>query len=105
MQAWTLCSPEQVLAVLAGVLTLCNGVGRRPIVTTSLALGLGTLNEAGHPKPNPGSCAGEQCSAAAALGMLKFFLLNHQADFDVKWPRGTPQPAFLPLTTPFCQLL
>ena len=32
--------------------------------------------------------AGEQCSAAAALGMLKFFLLNHQADFDVKWPRG-----------------
>ncbi|KAK9788284.1 hypothetical protein WJX73_005739 [Symbiochloris irregularis] len=32
---------------------------------------------------------GEQCSAAATLGMLKFFLLNHQQDFDVKWCRGT----------------
>ena len=36
--------------------------------------------------------AGEQCSAAAALGMLKFFLLNHQADFDMKWPRGVRHP-------------
>lgn len=25
--------------------------------------------------------------------MLKFFLLNHQADFDVKWPRGACRPA------------
>lgn len=32
---------------------------------------------------------GEQCSAAAALGMLYFFILAHQADFDVVWPRGT----------------
>lgn len=32
---------------------------------------------------------GELCSAAACLGMLKFFILNHQADFDVVWCRGT----------------
>lgn len=32
---------------------------------------------------------GEQCSAAGALGMLYFFILAHQADFDVKWCRGT----------------
>lgn len=32
---------------------------------------------------------GEQCSAAATLGMLNFFLLNHQPDFDVVWCRGT----------------
>eukprot|EP00899_Mesostigma_viride_P028711 jgi/Mesvir1/9024/Mv21309-RA.1 len=32
---------------------------------------------------------GEQCSAAAALGMLYYFILAHQADFDVKWCRGT----------------
>jgi uncharacterized protein with NAD-binding domain and iron-sulfur cluster len=32
---------------------------------------------------------GEQCSAAAALGMLYFFILAHQPDFDVKWCRGT----------------
>eukprot|EP00737_Agarophyton_chilense_P001975 gb/GEZJ01002233.1/.p1 GENE.gb/GEZJ01002233.1/~~gb/GEZJ01002233.1/.p1 ORF type:complete len:557 (+),score=70.08 gb/GEZJ01002233.1/:5748-7418(+) len=32
---------------------------------------------------------GEQCSAAGALGMLYFFILAHQADFDVVWPRGT----------------
>ncbi|KAG9442876.1 hypothetical protein H6P81_018730 [Aristolochia fimbriata] len=31
----------------------------------------------------------EQCSAAAALGMLYYFLLAHQKDFDVKWCRGT----------------
>lgn len=32
---------------------------------------------------------GEQCSAAGALGMLYFFILAHQSDFDVVWPRGT----------------
>lgn len=32
---------------------------------------------------------GEQCSAAAALGMLYFFILAHQPDFDVMWCRGT----------------
>lgn len=32
---------------------------------------------------------GEQCSAAAALGMLYYFILAHQADFDVVWCRGT----------------
>jgi uncharacterized protein with NAD-binding domain and iron-sulfur cluster len=32
---------------------------------------------------------GEQCSAAAALGMLYYFILAHQSDFDVKWCRGT----------------
>eukprot|EP01026_Neomeris_dumetosa_P068523 TRINITY_DN6713_c0_g1_i4.p1 TRINITY_DN6713_c0_g1~~TRINITY_DN6713_c0_g1_i4.p1 ORF type:complete len:540 (+),score=73.11 TRINITY_DN6713_c0_g1_i4:110-1729(+) len=32
---------------------------------------------------------GELCSAAATLGMLNFFILNHQTDFDVKWCRGT----------------
>lgn len=32
---------------------------------------------------------GEQCSAAAALGMLYYFILAHQPDFDVIWCRGT----------------
>lgn len=32
---------------------------------------------------------GEQCSAAAALGMLYYFILAHQANFDVMWCRGT----------------
>ena len=32
---------------------------------------------------------GEQCSAAAALGMLYYFILAHQPDFDVVWCRGT----------------
>lgn len=32
---------------------------------------------------------GEQCSAAGALGMLYYFILAHQADFDVQWVRGT----------------
>ncbi len=32
---------------------------------------------------------GEQCSAAATLGMLYYFILGHQADFDVVWCRGT----------------
>jgi uncharacterized protein with NAD-binding domain and iron-sulfur cluster len=32
---------------------------------------------------------GEQCSAAATLGMLYFFILAHQHDFDVVWCRGT----------------
>lgn len=32
---------------------------------------------------------GEQCSAAASLGMLYYFILAHQPDFDVVWCRGT----------------
>eukprot|EP00168_Porphyra_purpurea_P000961 TRINITY_DN1115_c0_g1_i5.p1 TRINITY_DN1115_c0_g1~~TRINITY_DN1115_c0_g1_i5.p1 ORF type:complete len:660 (-),score=219.36 TRINITY_DN1115_c0_g1_i5:216-2057(-) len=32
---------------------------------------------------------GEECSAAAAMGMLLYFILNHQGDFDVVWGRGT----------------
>ncbi|MDF5718674.1 MAG: FAD-dependent oxidoreductase [Rhizonema sp. NSF051] len=32
---------------------------------------------------------GEQCSAAATLGMLYFFILAHQPNFDVVWCRGT----------------
>ncbi|BAZ38259.1 amine oxidase [Calothrix sp. NIES-4101] len=32
---------------------------------------------------------GEQCSAAATLGMLYYFILAHQHDFDVVWCRGT----------------
>lgn len=32
---------------------------------------------------------GEQCSAAATLGMLYYYILAHQADFDVVWCRGT----------------
>lgn len=32
---------------------------------------------------------GEQCSAAATIGMLYFFILAHQPDFDVVWCRGT----------------
>ncbi|MBM0744259.1 FAD-dependent oxidoreductase [Phormidium sp. CLA17] len=32
---------------------------------------------------------GEHCSAAAALGMLYYFILAHQPDFDVVWCRGT----------------
>jgi len=32
---------------------------------------------------------GDQCSAAAALGMLYYFILAHQPDFDVRWCRGT----------------
>ena len=32
---------------------------------------------------------GEQCSAAAALGMLYYFILAHQPGFDVRWCRGT----------------
>jgi uncharacterized protein with NAD-binding domain and iron-sulfur cluster len=32
---------------------------------------------------------GEDCSAAAALGMLYYFILAHQPDFDVVWCRGT----------------
>ncbi|XP_077246693.1 uncharacterized protein LOC143886552 isoform X2 [Tasmannia lanceolata] len=33
----------------------------------------------------------EQCSAAATLGMLYYFILAHQQDFDVVWCRGTVQ--------------
>eukprot|EP00741_Cyanophora_paradoxa_P008367 tig00001302_g8094.t1 len=32
---------------------------------------------------------GENCSAAAAIGMAYFFVLNHQNSFDVRWCRGT----------------
>jgi len=32
---------------------------------------------------------GEQCSAAAALGMLYYFILAHQPNFDVVWCKGT----------------
>ncbi|MEO0824586.1 MAG: FAD-dependent oxidoreductase [Cyanobacteria bacterium J06639_16] len=43
---------------------------------------------------------GEQCSAAAALGMLYYFILAHQSDFDVKWCRGTVgEQIFKPWTT------
>lgn len=43
---------------------------------------------------------GEQCSAAAALGMLYYFILAHQSDFDVKWCRGTVgEMIFKPWTT------
>ena len=31
---------------------------------------------------------GEQCSAAAALGMAYFFVLKSQGAFDVRWCRG-----------------
>jgi uncharacterized protein with NAD-binding domain and iron-sulfur cluster len=31
----------------------------------------------------------ELCSASGALGMLYYFILAHQGDFDVKWVRGT----------------
>ncbi|XP_047310407.1 uncharacterized protein LOC124913991 [Impatiens glandulifera] len=31
----------------------------------------------------------EQCSAAATLGMLYYFVLAHQKDFDFVWTRGT----------------
>uniref|UniRef100_A0A7S4B4U3 Amine oxidase domain-containing protein n=1 Tax=Chrysotila carterae TaxID=13221 RepID=A0A7S4B4U3_CHRCT len=31
---------------------------------------------------------GEECSAAAALGMAYFFVLKHQTSFDVRWARG-----------------
>ncbi|KAM0949815.1 putative phytoene desaturase (zeta-carotene-forming) [Dioscorea sansibarensis] len=32
---------------------------------------------------------GEQCSASATLGMLYYFLLAHQQNFDVLWCRGS----------------
>ena len=32
---------------------------------------------------------GNSVSAAAALGMLYYFILAHQPDFDVVWCRGT----------------
>ena len=31
---------------------------------------------------------GEECSAAAALGMAYFFVLKHQTSFDVRWCKG-----------------
>lgn len=38
---------------------------------------------------------GERCSAAAALGMLSFFILGHQPDFDVVWCKGTTRETIL----------
>ncbi|KAJ6833824.1 phytoene dehydrogenase, chloroplastic/chromoplastic-like [Iris pallida] len=32
---------------------------------------------------------GEQCSAAATLGMLYYYILSHQQNYDVRWCRGT----------------
>lgn len=47
-------------------------------------------NEAFNPMLLVGLFApGEQCSAAAALGMLYYFILAHQPNFDVVWCRGT----------------
>ncbi len=41
---------------------------------------------------------GEACSAAATLGMLYYFILAHQPDFDVVWCRGTVgEKIFAPL--------
>lgn len=34
-------------------------------------------------------CPGEDCSAAAALSLFSYFALEHQADFDVRWLRGS----------------
>ncbi|KAA8535968.1 hypothetical protein F0562_028446 [Nyssa sinensis] len=36
----------------------------------------------------------EQCSAAATLGMLYYFVLAHQKDFDLVWCRGTVKEIF-----------
>ncbi|XP_058098328.1 uncharacterized protein LOC131243184 isoform X12 [Magnolia sinica] len=39
----------------------------------------------------------EQCSAAAALGIIYYFILAHQQDFDVMWCRGTlKEKIFMP---------
>ena len=32
---------------------------------------------------------GEEVSAAAALSLLQYFALEHQADFDVRWLKGS----------------
>ncbi|KAL0914027.1 hypothetical protein M5K25_017524 [Dendrobium thyrsiflorum] len=37
----------------------------------------------------------EQCSAAAVLAMLYYFVLSHQKSFDVVWCRGTVQEKIL----------
>jgi hypothetical protein len=42
---------------------------------------------------------GEQCSAAAALGMAYFFVLKHQTSFDVRWCRGNVGDKIF---TPWC---
>lgn len=40
---------------------------------------------------------GEQCSAAAAMGMAYFFVLAHQNSFDVRWCKGSvAQKLFAP---------
>lgn len=47
---------------------------------------------------------GEQCSAAATLGMLYYFILAHQPDFDVRWCRGTVgEQIFRPWTQAIAQ--
>ncbi|WOL16799.1 hypothetical protein Cni_G25587 [Canna indica] len=39
----------------------------------------------------------EQCSAAATLGMVYYYILSHQQNFDVTWCRGTvEEKIFLP---------
>ncbi|XP_020084663.1 uncharacterized protein LOC109707643 isoform X3 [Ananas comosus] len=38
---------------------------------------------------------GEQCSAAATLGMLYYYVLSHQQNFDVVWCRGTVEEKIL----------
>ncbi|MEB3827545.1 hydroxysqualene dehydroxylase [Phormidium sp. CCY1219] len=45
---------------------------------------------------------GEQCSAAAALGMLYYFILAHQPNFDVVWCRGTVGENIF---NPWCQTI
>lgn len=45
---------------------------------------------------------GEQCSAAAALGMLYYFILAHQPNFDVVWCRGTVGEKIF---RPWCDLI
>jgi uncharacterized protein with NAD-binding domain and iron-sulfur cluster len=45
---------------------------------------------------------GEQCSAAATLGMLYYFILAHQPDFDVVWCRGTVGEKIF---QPWCQAI
>nr|CAD1844738.1 unnamed protein product [Ananas comosus var. bracteatus] len=45
--------------------------------------------------PIPLMAAGEQCSAAATLGMLYYYVLSHQQNFDVVWCRGTVEEKIL----------
>ena len=45
---------------------------------------------------------GNQCSAAAALGMAYFFVLKEQTAFDVRWCRGNVGEKIF---TPWCEEL